>query len=152
MSVPTIAAESAAHRGWIRARESSVIAWQLPAAIVAVHRVCYIHHQSIPEFTSRRAHRSQKARRTTSKSQRERGTPLQEQGNRRSRFTMLQSPTGPSSWMKVSPLEVLITRACEPSLHEPNYALHLEVAEYINQKKANKYVDFRKKIIRFAFR
>jgi hypothetical protein len=55
---------------------------------------------------------------------------------------MLQSPTGPSSWMKVSPLEVLITRACEPSLHEPNYALHLEVAEYINQKKANKYVWF----------
>ncbi|KAF9476239.1 VHS-domain-containing protein [Pholiota conissans] len=50
---------------------------------------------------------------------------------------MLQSPTGPSGWMKVSPLEVLITRACEPSLHEPNYALHLEVAEYINQKKAN---------------
>jgi hypothetical protein len=43
--------------------------------------------------------------------------------------------------MKVSPLEVLITRACEPSLHEPNYALHLEVAEYINQKKANKCVD-----------
>ncbi|KJA22506.1 hypothetical protein HYPSUDRAFT_40882 [Hypholoma sublateritium FD-334 SS-4] len=50
---------------------------------------------------------------------------------------MLQSPTGPSGWLKVSPLEVLITRACEPSLHEPNYALHLEVAEYINQKKAN---------------
>lgn len=42
--------------------------------------------------------------------------------------------------MKVSPLEVLITRACEPSLHEPNYALHIEVGEYINQKKANKYV------------
>jgi len=53
---------------------------------------------------------------------------------------MLQSPTGPSSWLRVSPLDVLITRACEPSLHEPNYALHLEVAEYINQKKANKYV------------
>ncbi|KAF9044350.1 VHS domain-containing protein [Panaeolus papilionaceus] len=49
---------------------------------------------------------------------------------------MLQSPTG-SSWMRASPLEILITRACEPSLHEPNYALHLEVAEYINQKKAN---------------
>jgi len=30
-----------------------------------------------------------------------------------------------------------MTRACEPSLHEPNYALHLEVAEYINTKKAN---------------
>lgn len=39
--------------------------------------------------------------------------------------------------MKVSPLEVLITRACEPTLHEPNYAVHLEVADYINQKKAN---------------
>ncbi|CAA7262509.1 unnamed protein product [Cyclocybe aegerita] len=50
---------------------------------------------------------------------------------------MLQSPTGPSSWLRTSPLEILITRACEPSLPEPNYALHLEVAEYINQKKAN---------------
>ncbi len=40
----------------------------------------------------------------------------------------------------VSQLEVLITRACNPALGEPNYALHLEVAEYINQKKANKYV------------
>ncbi|OBZ78151.1 putative ADP-ribosylation factor-binding protein C25H2.16c [Grifola frondosa] len=37
----------------------------------------------------------------------------------------------------VSPLDVLITRATNPSLPEPNYALHLEVAEYINQKKAN---------------
>jgi ADP-ribosylation factor-binding protein GGA len=42
-----------------------------------------------------------------------------------------------TSWMGASPLEILITRACEPSLPEPNYALHLEVAEYINQKKAN---------------
>ncbi|KAF5353976.1 hypothetical protein D9756_007018 [Leucocoprinus leucothites] len=42
-----------------------------------------------------------------------------------------------SSWMRTSPLEVLITRCCEPSLHEPNYALHLEVADYINKKKAN---------------
>ncbi|KAF8811196.1 VHS-domain-containing protein [Phlegmacium glaucopus] len=50
---------------------------------------------------------------------------------------MLQSPAGPTSWMKISPIEILITRACEPTLHEPNYALHLEVAEYINQKKAN---------------
>ncbi|KAF8154791.1 VHS domain-containing protein [Crassisporium funariophilum] len=50
---------------------------------------------------------------------------------------MLQSPTGPASWTKVSPIEILITRACEPSLHEPNYALHLEVAEFINHKKAN---------------
>ncbi|KAJ3847611.1 VHS domain-containing protein [Lentinula lateritia] len=49
---------------------------------------------------------------------------------------MLQSPTT-SSWTRVSPLEVLITRACDPSLHEPNYAAHIEVAEYINNKKAN---------------
>ena len=40
----------------------------------------------------------------------------------------------------VSQLEVLITRACNPTMGEPNYALHLEVADYINQKKANTYV------------
>lgn len=45
-----------------------------------------------------------------------------------------------SNWLSVSQIEVLVTRACEPSLHEPNYALHLEVAEYINNKKANTYV------------
>lgn len=50
---------------------------------------------------------------------------------------MLGSPPG---WLKVSPIEVLVTRACDPSLHEPNYAGHLEVAEYINTKKANKSV------------
>ncbi len=49
---------------------------------------------------------------------------------------MLNSPTG-SNWLKVSPLEVLITRACDPSLPEPNYAVHIEVADYINNKKAN---------------
>ncbi|KAJ4480112.1 VHS domain-containing protein [Lentinula aciculospora] len=49
---------------------------------------------------------------------------------------MLQSPTS-SSWTRVSPLEMLITRACDPSLPEPNYAAHIEVAEYINNKKAN---------------
>jgi hypothetical protein len=53
--------------------------------------------------------------------------------------TMLQSPTGPS-WMKASQVDMLITRACEPSLHEPNYAMHLEVADHINKKKANTYV------------
>ena len=51
---------------------------------------------------------------------------------------MFASPA--TSWMSASPLEILITRACEPSLPEPNYALHLEVAEYINTKKANTYV------------
>ncbi|KAF9056779.1 VHS domain-containing protein [Rhodocollybia butyracea] len=49
---------------------------------------------------------------------------------------MLQSPTA-SSWTRVSQLEVLITRACDPSLPEPNFAAHIEVAEYINSKKAN---------------
>jgi len=44
-----------------------------------------------------------------------------------------------TSWMRTNPLEVLISRSCEPSLHEPNYALHLEVADYINKKKANTY-------------
>ena len=40
----------------------------------------------------------------------------------------------------VSQIEVLITRACNPTMGEPNYALHLEVADHINQKKANTYV------------
>ena len=46
----------------------------------------------------------------------------------------------PASWINASPLEILISRATAASLPEPNYALHLEVADYINQKKANKYV------------
>ncbi|KAH7921878.1 VHS-domain-containing protein [Leucogyrophana mollusca] len=37
----------------------------------------------------------------------------------------------------MSQLEVLVTNACDPSLHEPNYALHLQVADYVNSKKAN---------------
>jgi ADP-ribosylation factor-binding protein GGA len=45
--------------------------------------------------------------------------------------------TSSSNWLKVSPLEVLISRACDPSLLEPNYGIQLEVAEYINTKKAN---------------
>ncbi|KAI0746834.1 VHS domain-containing protein [Daedaleopsis nitida] len=43
-----------------------------------------------------------------------------------------------SGWItNVSQLEILITRACNPTMGEPNYALHLEVADHINQKKAN---------------
>ncbi|SJL07418.1 related to GGA2-Arf-binding protein [Armillaria ostoyae] len=49
---------------------------------------------------------------------------------------MLSSPTT-SHWLRTSPLEILITRSCDPSLQEPNYALHIEVANYINNKKAN---------------
>lgn len=39
-----------------------------------------------------------------------------------------------------SPLQTLIARAVEPYRREPDYATHLEVAEYINKKKANTYV------------
>lgn len=48
-------------------------------------------------------------------------------------------PTSSPSWVlqDTSPLKILITRATYPSQPEPNYALNLEVAEYINQKKAN---------------
>ncbi|KAJ3484739.1 hypothetical protein NLI96_g5437 [Meripilus lineatus] len=46
--------------------------------------------------------------------------------------------TGASSWMTdASPLKLLISRATYPSQPEPNYALNIEVAEYVNQKKAN---------------
>lgn len=31
----------------------------------------------------------------------------------------------------------LAERACDPSLHEPNMSLDLEIADIINQKKAN---------------
>ena len=47
---------------------------------------------------------------------------------------------GPSWAPGASQIEVLISRACNPSIHEPNYALNLEVADHINQKKANTYV------------
>ncbi|KAI0674356.1 hypothetical protein C8Q78DRAFT_1014369 [Trametes maxima] len=46
-------------------------------------------------------------------------------------------PSTSAGWPNVSQLELLITRACNPGLGEPNYALHLEVADHINQKKAN---------------
>ncbi|KAL4063416.1 hypothetical protein V8B97DRAFT_698490 [Scleroderma yunnanense] len=42
-----------------------------------------------------------------------------------------------SPWFRASRLEVLITNACDPSVHEPNYAHYIEIAEYINSKKAN---------------
>ncbi|GJJ15560.1 hypothetical protein Clacol_009838 [Clathrus columnatus] len=36
-----------------------------------------------------------------------------------------------------SPVANLAYRACDPTLHEPNYAVQLELADYINKKKAN---------------
>ena len=48
---------------------------------------------------------------------------------------------GGNVWqLNASPLELLIARATSAHLPEPNYQLHLEVAEYVNSKKANKYV------------
>lgn len=50
-------------------------------------------------------------------------------------------PATTSPWLQdASPLKTLVARATYPSQPEPNYALNLEVAEYINQKKANTYV------------
>ncbi|CAE6349092.1 unnamed protein product [Rhizoctonia solani] len=42
-----------------------------------------------------------------------------------------------NSWNSVSPVDLMVQRACDPSLHEPNYALNLELVEYIKKKKAN---------------
>ncbi|KZT53581.1 VHS-domain-containing protein [Calocera cornea HHB12733] len=36
-----------------------------------------------------------------------------------------------------SPVQLYVDRCCDPTLLEPNYALNLELAEYIEQKKAN---------------
>ncbi|KAF8310506.1 VHS-domain-containing protein [Clavulina sp. PMI_390] len=36
-----------------------------------------------------------------------------------------------------SPVEIYVHRCCDPSLREPNYALNIELAEFINTKKAN---------------
>ncbi|KAF7324774.1 VHS domain-containing protein [Mycena kentingensis (nom. inval.)] len=68
-------------------------------------------------------------------------------------------------WQSASPIEVLVSRACETSLPEPRYntalptsikltkfshVLHLEVAEYINQKKGNNPRDAAMLIARLA--
>lgn len=45
-----------------------------------------------------------------------------------------------TGWISASPVETLVARACDPSLSEPPYPVHLELAEYINKKKANTYV------------
>ena len=45
-----------------------------------------------------------------------------------------------SGWMGASPVDILVHRACDPSLSEPPYQVHVELAELINKKKANTYV------------
>ncbi|KAG8836193.1 hypothetical protein FRC17_009536 [Serendipita sp. 399] len=44
---------------------------------------------------------------------------------------------GAGGWISQSPVEILIQRACDPSLSEPPYHIHVELAELINKKKAN---------------
>lgn len=49
----------------------------------------------------------------------------------------MQSVFGGDFTGNMSPLQNLIARAVDPYKLEPDYASHLEVAEYINKKKAN---------------
>lgn len=39
--------------------------------------------------------------------------------------------------MQTSPVSVYVERCCHPALGQPNLALNLELADYVNQKKAN---------------
>ncbi|TKY85118.1 hypothetical protein EX895_006198 [Sporisorium graminicola] len=39
--------------------------------------------------------------------------------------------------MQTSPVSVYVERCCHPALSQPNLALNLELADYVNQKKAN---------------
>lgn len=39
--------------------------------------------------------------------------------------------------MQTSPVAVYVERCCHPALSQPNLALNLELADYVNQKKAN---------------
>ncbi|KAJ9113015.1 hypothetical protein QFC22_006111 [Naganishia vaughanmartiniae] len=50
---------------------------------------------------------------------------------------MLNSTSIARPWASVSPVEALVERATDPMMAEPNYAINLELAEYINNKKAN---------------
>jgi hypothetical protein len=55
-------------------------------------------------------------------------------------YTMWNNP--PGNWQRSSQLDSLITRATTAVQPENNYALHIEIAEYINKKKANTYISF----------
>lgn len=51
--------------------------------------------------------------------------------------TMLNSASMARPWAAVSPIDALVERATDPMLEEPNFAVNLELAEYVNSKKAN---------------
>ncbi|KAI5449067.1 ARF-binding protein [Naganishia albida] len=50
---------------------------------------------------------------------------------------MLNSASMARPWASVSPVDALVERATDPMLEEPNFAVNLELAEYVNSKKAN---------------
>lgn len=54
---------------------------------------------------------------------------------------MMLGGSNGTPWFRASRLEMLVQNACDPTLHEPNYAVHLEIAELINTKKANTSVN-----------
>ncbi|KAL7412378.1 hypothetical protein BDY24DRAFT_341853 [Mrakia frigida] len=47
------------------------------------------------------------------------------------------SSSNASPWAASTPVQALAERACDPSLPEPAYTLNLELADYVNSKKAN---------------
>jgi hypothetical protein len=57
-------------------------------------------------------------------------------------FLSYTMPNPPVNWQRASQLESLITRATTAAQPENNYALHIEIAEHINKKKANTYISF----------
>ena len=50
---------------------------------------------------------------------------------------MLNSASVARPWAQISPIEALVERATDPMMPEPNFAVNLELAEYVNSKKAN---------------
>lgn len=50
---------------------------------------------------------------------------------------MLAQAAARTPWMALSPVQQLVERSCEPHQSTPDPALHLELAEHINRKKAN---------------
>lgn len=50
---------------------------------------------------------------------------------------MLNNASMARPWAAVSPIDALVERATDPMLEEPNFAVNLELAEYVNSKKAN---------------
>ncbi|KAG1721274.1 VHS domain-containing protein [Suillus occidentalis] len=63
---------------------------------------------------------------------------------------MMLGGSNGTPWFRASKLEMLTQNACDPTLHEPNYAIHLEIAELINTKKANTPRDAAMLIARLA--